>query len=675
MCAVFVNDIILHMIGKMNFVGENGVDFVITWDGTTKKILNGMNGTPNVPKFKYAEYWQERVWGLNNPNGRSDLDFSAIASTNGVRLEPDDQFAWPGENNLRIGEGDGQIGTALWVQDGQLKVGKERSIYTIFGTNVSNYFARKEENLGDGVASDETVVLLDQGAYWLGKDGIYKDGQRISDLIEPDLGAINKGSVEVIANTWDSQTDFASKGHFYGTTATASGFLTNISTTYGRPPAGTKPNIFTVYPDSVPRTNIDDFIPFNSGTTYYQFNYKWLTTTQIPEYANVYIEKILFVANSNTPLPECSVKFASVTIQNDITKVQQKTIVTDFGGVVDSIVTADFGGLSTPKVLFNGYDLKTSSILVKVEGCGFTMDPPTINQGVTTAIQFLNSTTNQYLSEVTTLTMVTAWGNFNAISNANEGSFQYFVRTSTSSVNIATQTWTTIVPGAIINQPTVNNYIQWAATMTSISTSPVTNIDSVEFSHIEGISGADRAFAISWKNRYWLATSTGSSTLTYLLVKSKITNKTPHAWMPVEGINIRAFAKNNDILYGGSSTSGTVYRLDYGTSFDGTPIEYIYDTPDLILGDNYRTKNIKRYMLDAKRDSGLTYTVKTSLNGGDFTSQDFPFNGTGRQLQEIFGVKNPAKSIRLRLTHNVLDKKFEIYDISVFYDPTDILRQ
>src|SRR3990167_9678041 len=112
---------------------SNGSDAVFTWDGTNKVNLNGIGTTPNVPKFKYMAYWQNRVFGLNTTGDGSSLDFSAIASTDGVKIAPDDSRAWPTTNNLSVGRGDGQIGTALWVKDGQLRVGKERSIYTIYG--------------------------------------------------------------------------------------------------------------------------------------------------------------------------------------------------------------------------------------------------------------------------------------------------------------------------------------------------------------------------------------------------------------------------------------------------------------------------------------------------------------------------------------------------------------
>ena len=150
----------------------NGIDPVFTWDGSVKVNLDGTNGTPNVPRFKYPGYFQNRLFGLNTSADHTSLDWSAVVSTGGAILTPDNFLAWPGANHKSIGSGDGQDGTALWVQRGQLQIGKSRSIWTLFGNSDSTYLERLIEPQA-GVVAQDCVVLLDGVAYHKGFDGIY----------------------------------------------------------------------------------------------------------------------------------------------------------------------------------------------------------------------------------------------------------------------------------------------------------------------------------------------------------------------------------------------------------------------------------------------------------------------------------------------------------------------
>lgn len=660
---------------KNKMWGFNGLDFVITWDGTTKKILNGTNNTPNPPKFKYGAFWQERVWGFSNPNGISDLDFSSIVTTDAVIINPDDSRAWPTTNNLKIGSGDGEFGTAIWIKNGQLKIGKERSKYTIYGTNVSNYFARKDASNSVGVVSNESVVNMDDATYYLSADGIYKDEERISDLIQPDVDAMNKGITRNLLNVWESKTDFE-RGQFFGTTATVAGLLTENTKDPGTAAGYTDAKKPFTLPTGV-LGQVDAGFTLQPGTTFFgpvQLEFSRTLVASPAEIAShsldsttILIPDAIFWANSYSGA-SCNLVFASVTIQNNKTGTT-KTAVCNFDNNI-SRVRAFFSTNSASPPIFDALDILNSSLSVKVEGCGWTLG----NFKDNAEIHFIHSTTAQYISDIATLTSVTAWGNFDSVNSPNLGSMVFYTRTSTSVVNIATRTWTQTAPGSILSFATQENYIQWASTFFSVSSfTSVPNIDNVSISHIEGASSINRAFAINWKNRYWLATSTAGDTLSLLYVKSIITNPQPNAWMPIEGINIRCLAKYNDVLYAGSSSTGSVLRLDFGTNFNGSAIPFIYDTPDMILGSNYTSKDIQSYLLDADKDSGLTLTVGSSIDKGTFSNKSVSMDGSGRKLYVVKGVTNPCKTLRVRLSHSLLDKRFSVNDLSILYSPTAII--
>lgn len=205
----------------------NGVDPVFTWNGTAATILDGSGSTPNVPRGKYIANYQEKIWIFNLAGNNSALRFSRLVSTDGISISPDDLRAWPTELQINIGQGDGDDGTGVKVFSNSLYVFKNKSIYTIYGTKETDYFARKT-NANIGTVSQDTIKELDNQLIFLGKDGIYtfngESSNRISDLVKDDVENIKKDSIRIIENIWNTQSEFAA-GQFFGTTATVSGLL------------------------------------------------------------------------------------------------------------------------------------------------------------------------------------------------------------------------------------------------------------------------------------------------------------------------------------------------------------------------------------------------------------------------------------------------------------------
>lgn len=650
--------------------GFNGIDFVKVWDGNTLTILDGDPANlPNVPKFKYGAYWQERVWGFNVPGLASDVYFSALSSTDAVIIAPDDWRAWPLTNFRKIGAGNGELGTSLWVKDGQLQLGKERSKYTMFGTGESSYFPRQDESNSVGVVSDDSVVNLDGYTYSLGKNGIYRDDIRISDAIEPDILSIVKTNANTISNLWESQGDF-NRGTFQGTTATVSGLVqmplsphTSVLTDNPRlsyngilvPPANE-------FPATYPKT-------LNAGSTFYGpirlvfYEPGGSGVLDIKDSERVYLKRLPLYSSI---LEGGGASCANITIKifNGHTGISQTVTHPDPKNFVDI-------NFPLQEPVFDGWQINQSSFHFKIEytNTGSCANDVTVNNFSADVFEFQPATTGQYLSDVATNTSVTAWGSFNSVNNTNGGSISYYLRSSTSIVNISTQTWKTIVPGAVIGEPIINRFIQWGATVTSVSSfTSVTNIDNVQIDHVEGSGAFDRAFGIDYKNRYWLATTTvPGSNMSLIYVKSRITNENPDAWMPIEGVNILCFARDGDNLYAGAVSTGIVYRMDYGTNFGGTAIRYIYETPDMTFSDAFYSKDIISYRLDAMRATGLYLDVNTSIDMGSYSNKSISLNGTGRGLTIIKGVTNPAKTLKIRLTHAMLDKAFGINEFAVRY--------
>lgn len=655
--------------------GFNGLDSVMTWDGTTKTNLNGLGTTPNVPKFRYGAYYQDRVFGLGIPNGASDLYFTSTITTDNVIIAPDDARAWPPINATFVGRGDGQIGTALWIYQGLLRAGKEQSIYTIYGDNPSNYLPRKEQ-ANIGVVSNESVRIQDGQSHFLGQTGVYRDVQRISDTILPDIMNINKGATNIIENSWDTQINL-SRGQFFGSTATPDGFLTQS-------PSSAAVNSISA---SVP---INNFIQINDTTTP-QTGFAVIVPTftvppsflGFPRQMSVWIKKndaAFCSAGGGNRVLEFSF-YNSASGQFFIAgNINTASIGTSF-----SQITTDLS-VNYQDFPISGSDINSGKISVNLStvtnisqpNCVFSIYPTTDAASASILLDPYRSF--QYISDITTFSLLTAWGNFDSINNTNGGTINFYERTSTSVVNITTQTWKVVSPGAIVSEPTINKFFQWATTMTipdrnfigDNNMSPT--IDNVTQDHIEGQASDARPFAMDWLNRYWLAvTTTSDYTKRVIYVKSKISNATPDAWMPIEGPPVDCFAKAGNIFYAGSASTNSIYRLDFGTNFDGQPINSIYDTPDLPLASFFFDKLIAKYLIDGAKSTGGTMTIGSSLNGADFINSTYSITGTGRYNQIIEGVTRPVRTLRLRLQNKETDIGLGIYNVDILYEPTKVL--
>jgi len=632
---------------------SNGVDSVFTWNHTSKSILDGTKGTPNVPKGKYISYYQDKVWMFNVPSDASVVYFSDSRSTNGVIIAPDNYLAWPADNFRFIGRGDGQNGTAVWNENGRLKFGKERSIYTMFGDNSSNYIPILT-NPSVGVASHDSVVMLDGQSHFVGNDGIYRNEVRISDLIEDEADSIVKTSVRTVSNLWESQGDFF-RGEFYGTMATAAGLLTIVTE------STMTSTINTFYGETSGPT-------LNSGTTFYVNHISF--GNAVSSNSNVYTSRVHYTA---LPGSSGELRYTNTNLATG------KFVETTGLGCSDLSSGVDFY-ISSQSPVFTGYEIYGGSYAVKWElvSGGPTCDLYEYGHALSNhAITLTPTTTAQYVSEISTFTSNTAWGKFDSLRNTNGGSVDFFIRTSTSIVNITTKTWSPIIPGVTIGEPTQNLFVQWAATITSVSSfTNTTNVDNVEIVHVEGEGALNRPFATKWKGNYWLFVSTSADTISsYGLKKSLLSNKNPDAWMPISGINIRSILNASDsVLYAGSSSSGTFYRLDFGNSFNGSAIISVYETPDWFGDSLFREKTLLEYYLTAEKGSSSSFKFGLSIDGGDFTDTSVSLNGSGRLNRNIANVSGKGKYFRWRIKHDVYDEPFEFYNFGVVTKPSDVRR-
>jgi hypothetical protein len=152
-----------------------------------------------------------------------------------------------------------------------------------------------------------------------------------------------------------------------------------------------------------------------------------------------------------------------------------------------------------------------------------------------------------------------------------------------------------------------------------------------------------------------------------LFVKSRATNSNPNAWVRFDGINIKSLAIYNGSLYGGSSTNGSIYRLDYGTNDNGQAISWSYKTPDFFFEQPFFDKDFKEILIEARKD-GQTMYVDYAVDGGSNTVLPVTLTGSGsRMLKSLYSVNKKGKYFNLTLRGATLDKPVEFYTLGMIY--------
>jgi hypothetical protein len=166
----------------------NGSDPVRVFDGTTVTVLDGSGGTPNVPKGRYIDYHDERVWLYHTTSNRSAAYFSALTDSSATIIAPDNVAAWPTDNFLQVSEGDADFGSGIILYGGYLYFFKQYSIWRLVGHDEYTY-SRVKSRASTGTRFNESIQVLDNLIHFIGIDGIYVfDGdttERISDIIDP----------------------------------------------------------------------------------------------------------------------------------------------------------------------------------------------------------------------------------------------------------------------------------------------------------------------------------------------------------------------------------------------------------------------------------------------------------------------------------------------------------
>lgn len=647
---------------------SNGNDPVFTYDLSTVTVLDGRTysgtQTPNVPRGKMLSYYHERVFIYNSTYSASALHYSAVSSTDGIAINPDDYRAWPLTNTQYADNGNGNQGTSIWIYQGKLFLGKINAMYVLNGTNEDTYFIQKINN-EVGPISKDGITILNDILYFKGKIDFYaSDGvtaKRIGENIYNEVTQFGRTDQNLISDIWPNKYLFS-----YGNS-----------------------NGFSVFQSSLSLKLRDLFAPLNCGlSSDCVFDFTTTTSTHwqtfepgdlsIAPYGDYsatfgYIQTNVQTANFS------SGEILRVCLSNKNTNAMECRLIDPTVPIVGFFY-------SNSTFPFKVSEIMGSSVAVRMELMNSTPTGGDLDKNVGKIWQYskarveLKNTTGSYVSNTATITTITNWDNLNADYSSNGGVVKFFFRTAPSSAFISTQTFYPITPGQAITAPSNDMYIQYGSSVIAAEFDAVSDtagmsplITRVQILHNEGGSSSQRTILIPWDNRLWVSGSTSpSSTQKYMLMKSRLTNDVPNAWMPIIGINCSSFRplEQDNLFLAGSSTAGVILRLDYGTNFNGSAIDAFYDTPDFNFSNNFFKKEIFKYLIDIEKQTNATLLINTKIDDNDWVENSVDITGSGRYLGALNNINSSGYRYRFRFRNNNLDQDLKLNSFSVLYKNT-----
>lgn len=644
---------------------SNGSNSVFKWNGTTTNVLDGNNGFPDVPKGKYIEYHQNRVWLFNTTRDASEVRFCSVTSSDGFIVSPSSAIAWPEINQFYVSRGDGQVGTGMKADWGILSFYKENNLHKLLGDDEFTYRPYKVSD-DAGTVSDKTIVFLDGYEYFLDGEGIYRYNgtsvERISDAISTDVSnfyrtVIRTGNVDWSGSSFNSTYGLSKNVDINGFGEVVTDTATIVKIRLRSDISGIESQV----PLEPNTDGVSRAAPLNRNT--------WFPSANFTGYVSkVYLWTVGGSADAN-------ISYSVYEGTGDVYSSTQTFTVSAGEGAVFRMLTYPDGQVrisTTTDFIYSRYTI-TNGGNARIG----QPDKQFGSSGDYSAVVEVTPDPFVFESVIGTATPINRWNAFVSERNLNGGSISYAYRTVPSNAaHIATQPYIPIVPGATIGSAVTSSttYIQWIATFTP-SAGNLQYILNASADYTKSGSNSDKAAAARWDNRYWLSVTTDSNTSTRLVyVKAKNTNANPVAFMRFQGLDVTSFVEFNNFIYAGiEASTGCLKQLEVGTEDDGQAIHAHYETPNLALGSQFFKKNVQSVLVDLDKEDGAIVDIQTSANGADFTSSTRTISGSGRGLISVNNAGGrPVNNYRIRIENADIDKDMKLNGIAIIYQPTAI---
>lgn len=526
----------------------NGSTHAYVWDGATTTILDGGTNTPNPapPRGRYIEFWRERVWLARTLADPSILAWSALTDSAGNDLSPSTgSLAWPATNAVYIDRDAGSPIYGLKVYRDNLYIFKDNGIWRLVFNNDFDLSVIKTLS-SVGCRFGSSIVEIDNLLYFAANDGIYSfDGDnstRLSDRIANKYASISQPLTFEGTKIWNEEGDF-DDGTSTGTDFSGLPGSVILSTSL-LPLDGISYNFDNS--SSAWTFATDDYTPcVNPGPI---LSAKVTTSgcsdsgtgLDVP-LEETYSGCIAFGSGANgcvgglTEMPTFNL-YRRILDGTSEAVLKEESILGQ-GTSSISTGTVNLAGISaaTIKIQFSyeigpyggdsGYARMTSAAITKASAPASIQYIFRERRNLSDLQQYFTAdlfqtnyfdSTGTYTTQPYEAVSRSSWSVFDAETQTNGGTIDFYYRLGGSASSILNTTWTAISPGASPVNNAGQDFIQFSATFTAksdLTETPV--IESLSITFLKGGSQSSTIYGGRWKNRYWMTATSDDALSTY----------------------------------------------------------------------------------------------------------------------------------------------------------------
>lgn len=264
-----------------------------------------------------------------------------------------------------------------------------------------------------------------------------------------------------------------------------------------------------------------------------------------------------------------------------------------------------------------------------------------------------------------------AWGPIEAGDRTLPLQIVFYYRTSTTLVGVSSATWQLIVPGGVISDSVLNQYVQFRVEMINGDSTHLPTVPSVTINWIVGtgtqLGTLQNVASTVWRNRYWMAAAgPGATENDTVIVRGKKTFGSP--WQ-LKDFPLLSFTRFHDALYAGSSLDGSIYQIDTGHSKNGVAIDSFFQTGDFTFGGYYICPI--ELLVEVERSGPYSLTVGFSIDRGstwtDYSVDLTPSTFAPSYTKKINIATTNTDRIRFRVRTNGVDMPFEVHRLIFYY--------
>lgn len=510
---------------------------------------------------------------------------------------------------------------------------------------------------------DNTSAIDPGGSVWFrGQDGhIYQ--YNCSGLIKQTIEITPQiqASGHRAANTWRqaSASDFATGDQTSTTTYSSALGGVTISTNNADTPDNSFESDSWTRVLNWQRYNLSIPSTFCSGAksgswyTYYSQASHW--TGGITVTANDAVTDAVIVStNLAFTDHDCAWEQATLTVGGAYTKRYVKLKAFNPATPSDVMSSPAFTMSGQDITFWYGMEQPTGSPATEL----FTMD---LFQGGQTTM-----TNGVYYSAVHNANNLTSWNSF-AATIGSDGTQAFFTRSSTSSFTTlsSTPTWVSQTVGSVVAAST-GTFFQMKDSFTVTAASQTPSLQNFAFNWIEGSAG-DQAYMLYFDNAIWASMTygVGVSTNNFIFRRDLVN----------DGWGLYDFGANgmlvqNNTLYFGSPTDGSVYQFGSGTSDNGTAINAYWKSKDFTAIDPFTQSQLNQADVFAKQNTGqtltATYTTDTSTSTSYTINLSLPTQGF-IQSRKLLPSGKTGYAFNFKLSDNTTTSAWEVFGFRLTY--------